>query len=146
MPSPVLIGRCCPAPAGPQGIPGVPGLDGPSVPGPTGPTGSTGAPGPVSLLPIDCGLFLTAGRIPIPAVGSIAGGGPGYTYVSTPQTVTFTSQTGINAFSYTYALTAEDSLGNTFEVVPVLDIPYRFEISAPGAEFVNFIGLSCLTA
>lgn len=146
MPSSHLIGKCCPAPAGPPGPQGIPGPNGTNGPtGPTGATGAPGAPGTQNLLPITCGLFIISGRIPIPSSGSISGSGPGYTYTATPQTVTINTDS-IASFSYSFIVTAEDSLGNTFEVVSVADIPLRFEISAPGAEFVNFVGFSCLTA
>lgn len=139
------LGKCCPAPSGPPGAPGIIGIDGATGPqGPEGPIGPPGPPGPVNpnLNAPNCSLVILGGRIPIPASGTLQGSGPGYIYVSTPTSVSITTFVNFLQFN----ATAEDSLGNVFEVVEVADFPIRFEISNSGAEFLNFIGFTCLTA
>lgn len=139
-----IFGRCCPAPSGPPGPPGVIGQNGP--PGPAGPPGAPGPAGPpgpdVQNFGIDCNLNIVAGRIPIPASGTTSGSGPGFTYTATPTSVSIT----VFSSFVTFGATAEGPSGTFFEVTGVADFPMRFEISAPGAEFLNFIGFSCQTA
>ena len=143
-----VYGICCPAPSGPPGLPGpdgAPGVDGPA--GPTGPIGPAGAPGLDGIQNTStpgCITFMIAGRIPVPLSGTTTGSGPGYSYTATPTTISIDTF-GVN---YVWGVIAESPRGGSDSVRVTIfgNIPNEFIIEAPGADFVNFVGFSCLTA
>ncbi|CDR34295.1 hypothetical protein [Criblamydia sequanensis] len=143
------IKMACKCSPGDQGPPGIDGPDGPTGPdgpdGPPGPQGPPGDPGTQNAVS-SCNLFIIDGRIEVPASGSTAGSGPGYTYVAFPDHVELLFTVGLPG--WTVQATAEAAPGES-AVVSIDNVTYfpAFSIQIDGnATFVNFLATSCLTA